>query len=45
MGTDLTYSDMTQSDPNDYQFKLLKDEVMVGNEPLVDRKPTGFCTS
>ena len=41
MGTDLTYSDMTQSDPNDYQFKLLKDEVMVGNEPcwLIESRP------
>lgn len=41
MGTDLTYSDMTQSDPKDYTFKLLKSDVMVGDEPcwLIESRP------
>jgi hypothetical protein len=41
MGTDLTYSDMTQTDPKDYTYTLLKADAKVGDEAcwLIEARP------
>ncbi len=41
MGTDLSYSDMTQKDPDDYDLTLLKESVEVGGEDcwLIEGRP------
>lgn len=41
MGTDLTYSDMTKSDPNDFNYVLKKQSVKVGTEDcwVIETRP------
>jgi outer membrane lipoprotein-sorting protein len=41
MGTDLTYSDMTTSDPKDFKYTLLKANAKVGDEAcwLIEARP------
>lgn len=41
MGTDLTYSDMTKSDPSDFKYTLLKPNAKVGEEAcwVIEARP------
>ena len=41
MGTDLTYSDMTQSDPKDFNYTLVNADAKVGDEAcwLIEARP------
>ena len=41
MGTDLTYSDMTKNDPNDFNYTIKKQSVQVGTEDcwLIEARP------
>ena len=41
MGTDLSYSDMTRADISQYEYKILKQSVTVGNEEcwLIESRP------
>jgi outer membrane lipoprotein-sorting protein len=41
MGTDFTFADMTKSDPNDYDFKVVKQSVKVGSDDcwLIESRP------
>lgn len=41
MGSDLSYADMTRSDPDDYDFRLLQESVVVDGEAcwLIEARP------
>ena len=41
MGTDLTYSDMTKTDPNDFNYTIKKQSAMVGEEEcwVIEARP------